>query len=319
MRRFILQRVLSLILTLLVASFVIFAALTLAPGDPIAFLTKGKIVSPETVEALRAQYHLNDPLPIGYLNWLWSVLQGDFGHSLASGGEKVSTLIAPRVVNTLVLVTMSSLLILIVGIGTGILGGLRTGPIDTTVLLITTVALAIPSFVAAIVLISVFGVNLGWFPVFGSGSGFFDRIYHMFLPSIALSLVWVAYVGRVTRAAIKHEAKAGHVQTAVSRGIPYRLVIRRHIFRNSLIPITTVAGLTVGGLIAGAAVVEQAFSTNGLGAYLIQAVQNKDFPVVQAISLILVTAFIVINAIVDVVYMYVDPRLALEQAQGEGK
>ncbi|MBK5232910.1 MAG: ABC transporter permease [Thermoleophilia bacterium] len=317
MARFILWRLVALVLTLLFASFVVFAALSLAPGDPIAFLTGGKTVPPETVAALKAQYHLDDPLPLAYLHWLGSALHGDFGQSLSSGGENVSTLIAPRIVSTLMLVTISSIMILVVGVGTGIVGGLRTGATDTVILTGSTIALAIPSFVAAIVLISIFGVNLGWFPVFGPGSGFFDRIYHLFLPAIALSLVWVAYVGRVTRAAVMSESRREHVQTAISRGIPYPTVVRRHVVRNALIPITTVAGLTVGGLIAGAAVVEQAFSTNGLGSYLVNAVQTKDFPVVQAIVLILVASFIIINTIVDLIYMYVDPRLRpTRQKQG---
>ena len=309
MVRFILIRLGALVVTLILASFVVFAALSLAPGDPIAFLTGGKTVPPETVAALKAQYHLDQSLPVAYFEWLGSVVHGDFGRSMSAGGEQVSTLIAPRVINTLMLVTMSSLMILTVGIGTGIVGGLRTGVTDTVILTGSTIALAIPSFVAAIVLISIFGVNLEWFPVFGPGSGFFDRIYHLFLPAVALSLVWVAYVGRVTRAAVMSEARREHVQTAISRGIPFPTVVRRHIVRNALIPITTVAGLTIGGLIAGAAVVEQAFATNGLGSYLVAAVQTKDFPVVQAIVLILVTAFIVINTIVDLIYMYVDPRL----------
>jgi peptide/nickel transport system permease protein len=318
MKRYLLQRLVGLVLTLLAASFVIFAALYVAPGDPIAFLTGGRTVSPATIAALRAQYHLDDALPIAYLHWLGGAVHGDFGQSVLNG-ESVSSLLAPRIVNTAMLLAVASLLILVVGLGSGIIAGLRPGPVDTTILLGSTLALAIPSFVVAIVLISVFAVNLGWFPVFGSGSGVPDRLYHLVLPSLALALASTAFVGRVTRAAVRGELDREHVQTAISRGIPYRLVVRRHVVRNALIPITTVGGLTVAGLIAGAAIVERAFNLNGLGGYLVTEVQAKDFPVAQAICMIMVAAFVVVNAIVDIIYTMVDPRLKISAASRAGR
>jgi peptide/nickel transport system permease protein len=316
--RYALRRLAGLVATLVAASFVIFAALYVAPGDPIAFLTGGRTVAPETIAALRAQYHLDDPLPVAYLHWVAGAVHGDFGRSVISG-ESVATLLAPRVVNTAMLLAFASLMIFVVGVGSGVLAGLRPGAVDTSILLASTLALAIPSFVVAIVLIAVFAVNLGWFPVFGSGSSLPDRVYHLMLPSVALALASTAFVGRVTRAAVRGELNREHVQTAISRGIPYRLVVRRHVVRNSLIPISTVAGLTVAGLIAGAAIVERAFNLNGLGGYLVQAVQAKDFPVAQAICMILVAAFVVVNALVDVIYTVVDPRLKQRALAGGGR
>lgn len=310
MIRFVVGRLVGLALTLLFSSLVIFGALYLAPGDPIAFLTGGRTVSPEVLDTLRAQYNLDDPFPVAYVNWLGGVLQGDFGRSVLNG-ESVSTLIGARAGNTAMLVLVSSLLILVVGIGSGVIAGLRPGKLDTSILLASTVALAIPSFVAAIVLISIFAVELSWFPVFGSGDGFGDRLYHLVLPAIALALTSAAFVGRITRSAVRAELGREHVQTAISRGIPYRLIVRRHVVRNALIPITTVGSLTVASLIAGAAIVERAFNLNGLGGYLVQAVQAKDFPVVQAICLILVATFVVVNMLVDVIYTLVDPRVRL--------
>lgn len=310
MIRFVVGRLVGLALTLLFSSLVIFGALHLAPGDPIAFLTGGRTVSPEVLDTLRAQYNLDDPFPVAYVNWLGGVLQGDFGRSVLNG-ESVSTLIGARAGNTAMLVLVSSLLILVVGIGSGVIAGLRPGKLDTSILLASTVALAIPSFVAAIVLISIFAVELSWFPVFGSGDGFGDRLYHLVLPAIALALTSAAFVGRITRSAVRAELGREHVQTAISRGIPYRLIVRRHVVRNALIPITTVGSLTVASLIAGAAIVERAFNLNGLGGYLVQAVQAKDFPVVQAICLILVATFVIVNMLVDVIYTLVDPRVRL--------
>ncbi len=157
----------------------------------------------------------------------------------------------------------------------------------------TAFGIATPAFVAAIVLITVFAVNLGWFPVFGSGEGFWDRLWHLTLPAVALAFTWCAYVTQITKASVREELGREHVETARSRGIPWPLIVRRHVFRNALIPITTVAGLTVAGLIAGAVVVEQAFGLNGMGSFLVQSASQKDFAVVQAISLLLVTAFVV--------------------------
>lgn len=318
MTGFVAQRLLGLVVTLIAASFVIFAALYVAPGDPIAFLTGGRTVSPATIAALRAEYHLDDSLPVAYVHWLGGVLHGDFGRSVLNG-ESVSSLLAPRMVNTAMLLIVASLLILVLGLGSGVVAGLKPGPLDTSILLGSTLALAVPSFVVAIVLITIFAVNLGWFPVFGSGTGLLDRGYHLVLPSLALALASTAFVGRVTRSAVRGELNREHVQTAIARGIPYRLLVRRHVVRNALIPITTVGGLTVAGLIAGAAIVERAFNLNGLGGYLVQAVQAKDFPVAQAICMILVAAFVVVNVAVDVIYTLVDPRLKRGVARRSGR
>jgi peptide/nickel transport system permease protein len=161
------------------------------------------------------------------------------------------------------------------------------------------------------VLILLFSVKLGWFPTLGNGTGFWSSVSHFTLPAIALAVSSLAIVARVTRAAVREEADREHVQTAISRGIPAHQLIRRHVLRNAAIPIATVSGITIASLIAVAAVVETAFSLNGLGAYLVQSAESKDLAVVQGISLVLVTAFVLINALVDVLYAALDPRVAL--------
>jgi peptide/nickel transport system permease protein len=154
-------------------------------------------------------------------------------------------------------------------------------------------------------------VNLGWFPALSEGDGFFDQIQHLTLPAIALAFSAVALVARVTRTAVREELRREHVQTAISRGIPTSLVVRRHVLRNAAIPITTVVGITIASLFAASAIVERAFSLNGIGAYLIQAAASKDMAVVQGITLVIVTVFVVINTIVDVLYAVLDPRVSL--------
>jgi peptide/nickel transport system permease protein len=247
---------------------------------------------------------------VRYWEWLKGVFHGDLGLSIGQR-QDVGDLISARIGTTLELVAFASVIILIVGIGLGVLAGLRPGGIDTSILVLTTVLAALPAFVAATLLMSTFSVRLGWFPAFGDGEGVFDRIKHLTLPAIALAGASMALVARVTRTSVRGEVHREHVQTAVSRGLPRGTIIRRHVLRNAAIPITTVAGITIASLIALAAVVERAFSLNGLGSYLVAAASSKDFAVVQGISLVLVTVFVVLNTIVDLLYALLDPRVKL--------
>jgi peptide/nickel transport system permease protein len=299
-----------LVAALLVSSFVIFGSLDLAPGDPLSTLSGGRTLPPEAVAQLRAQYHLDDPFLERYVHWLGNVLHGDLGTSIAFR-DSVTSVIGARVGTTIELVLYAALLIVLFGVGLGVLSGLRRGLLDTSIVVTTTVFAAIPSFVAAIVLLSVFSVNLGWFPALGAGDGGLDTLWHLTLPAIALALSAMAIVVRITRVAVRTEMGREHVQTAVSRGIPYPQLVRRHVLRNAAIPVTTVVGITITSLIALSAVVERAFSLDGLGAALVQAALSKDFAVVQGIALIFVTAFVVANAIVDLLYAFMDPRVAI--------
>jgi peptide/nickel transport system permease protein len=308
--RFLARRLAMLVASLLVASFVIFAALYAAPGNPVSALSGGRSLPAASMAVLEQRYHLNDPFFVQYWYWLSGALHGNLGISITLR-ENVSTLIASRIWTTAGLVAYASVLIVIFGIGLGILSGLRRGLVDTGTLLLTAVSAAIPGFVAAIVLILVFAVNLGWFPALGNGTGLAGNLRHLTLPAVALAISSLAIVARVTRAAVRTEAGREHVQTAVSRGIPARLLIRRHVLRNAAIPITTITGITIASLIALDAVIETAFSLNGLGAYLVQSAQSKDLAVVQGISLVLVTAFVVVNLIVDLLYAVLDPRVTL--------
>ena len=307
---FLARRLAMLVASLLVASFVIFGALYLAPGNPIAALSGGRSLPPSSLKILEARYHLNQPFLAQYWYWFSNALHGNLGISITLR-ENVTTLIASRIWTTAGLVLYASVIILVLGIGMGLLGGLRPGLLDTSVLISSAVSAAIPSFVAAIVLVALFAVKLHWFPALGNGTDLLSNLRHFTLPAFALALSSLAIVARVTRAAIREEADREHVQTAVSRGIPRRQLVRKHILRNAAIPITTISGITIASLIAVAAVVETAFSLNGLGAYLVTSAQDKDLAVVQGISLVLVTAFVVINVAVDLAYAVLDPRVTL--------
>ncbi|MEV5644794.1 ABC transporter permease [Streptomyces flaveolus] len=308
--RFVATRVAGLVVTLFIASLVVFGALYAAPGNPLTYLTHGRTMSPDALASIKAEYHLDDPIWQQYLRWLGGVARGDFGTSIIYH-QPVASLVGSRAVATLLLVFMAAVIVLVLGLAVGTLAGLRPGWLSRSVMAGATALMAVPTFVGAVVLIIVFGVNLDWFPVFGAGRAGLDAVYHMVLPSLALALASVAFVARLAQTAIRQELSADHVQTAISRGLPRGAVVRRHVMRNAAMPVLTVAGLTIAGLIAGSVVVEQVFQLGGLGQFLVNSVQQKDFPVVQAICLMYVAAFIVLNTLIDIAYTLLDPRVSV--------
>ncbi|MCD2442065.1 ABC transporter permease [Agromyces sp. SYSU K20354] len=300
----------ALLLTLFLASLLVFFSRFIVPGDPVSFLLRGRTPSPDAVAAVTAQYGLDLPPWQQYLNWLFGALQGDFGRSLQYR-QDVSTVLGERLPVTLGLVVMAGLLIAVIGLSAGAVAALNRGRIaDRATLVGLTVLGAVPSFVGSIVLIAVFSVQLRWFPSFGSGEGFLDTIYHLVLPSIALAIVFVVLVGKVTRSSMVEQLGREHVEVAMSRGLKRATVIRRHVFRNAIRPILTVAGVLVAGLLVSSAIVEAAFGLSGMGSLLVQSVDRLDFPVVQAIVMFVVTAFVVVNAIIDILEPWIDPRSA---------
>lgn len=310
---FLSRRLLAAVVTLLVSSFVVFSALYLAPGSPLSLLTGGRSLPPDAIASISAQYHLDDPFLQRYWYWLTDALSGNLGESLQFRQE-VWPLLQPRIGVTLLLLGYATLLMVLFGVGLGVLSALRKGATDTAVLAGTAVWIATPPFVTSLVLVFVFSVELGWLPTSGAGEGVAGRLEHLTLPALALALSGMAYVARITRSAMNAELVNEHVELARSRGIPERTVIRRHVLRNAMIPITTVSGISIAALVAASVVVEHAFGIGGVGSYLVQAVSGKDFAVVQAIMLLLVAAFIVINTLVDIAYALLDPRIELKGA-----
>ncbi|WP_455357069.1 ABC transporter permease [Streptomyces sp. SYSU K217416] len=308
--RFAVRRVAEMAATLFGASFVVFGAMYLAPGSPASFLLSGRSASPEALAAINAQYHLDEPFLVRYLRWLGDVVQGDFGRSITYRTD-VSRLLADRLPTTLLLVTMALVVVAVIGLLLGWISAVRGGGTDSAILLGTTFALGTPSFVAAVLLQGLFAVNLGWFPSSGAGEGFGDMLWHLTLPAIALALYLVGLLARVTRSAMLEALDSEHVTVARSRGVPERQVIRRHVFRNSLGTVLTTGGLIVSTLLVCTILVETAFSIGGVGQLLELSTTTKDFPTVQAISLIIVALFMIVNLIVDLLLPVVDPRITL--------
>ncbi|WP_433519545.1 ABC transporter permease [Nonomuraea sp. CA-143628] len=291
--------------TILAASIVIYAGLSMAPGDPVARIL-GARATDEARAAVRAQLGLDDPLLERYWHWLTAALRGDLGRS-STYRQEVTSLLGPRIQTTLLLVAMAAALVLVVGIAVGVAGGAaRHGrPIVAT---LVAVGIAVPSFVAANALIGVFAVRLGWFPTYGAGDGFLDKVWHLTLPAIALSIGYGAYVSQLTSTAVDEESDKEYVATSRGRGIPAGIILRKHVLRNAALPVLTASGLAIAGLVSGTVVVEQAFGVDGVGALLVQSISGKDYDVVTAVSLIIVVVFVVMTTMIDLVQAALDPR-----------
>ncbi|MBE1559266.1 ABC transporter permease [Nonomuraea africana] len=308
MARFLLRRLAGMAGILGAASFLVFSALQLAPGDPASFLLSGRSATPEAIAAIRAQYRLDDPFPVQYLHWIGGVLTGDFGRSVQFRTD-VGGLIAARVPITLTLIGMAFVLTIVAGLAFGVWSATRPGAVDKAVLVGSSVAVATPSFVLGFVLIAVFSVNLGWFPSIGAGEGVADRLHHLALPAVALALTFTGVLARVSRTAMIDQLGQEYVTVARGRGVPERTIVRRHVLRGAMTVTLTYGGLLVPGLLISTVLVETAFGVNGLGQLLQYSVTVKDFPVVQALTLLTVAVFVLANIVVDLIAPLADPRV----------
>ncbi len=251
-----------------------------------------------------------------YWDWLTGVLRGNLGESITFKSS-VSSVIGARVGATVELGIFAALITTVVGIALGVVAALRAGRFtDSAISLLVVILSSISGYVSAIILLVVFGVTLGWFPILGTGTSGTDRLYHLTLPAIALAISLIALVARTTRASVGRTLDVEFVDTARSRGLSERRIFAKHVFRNSLIPILTVSGLAVGYLISGAVLVEYTFGLNGLGSLLVQSVESKDYAVVQAVTLLFTAVFITVNLVVDLLYGLVDPRVRIGQRAG---
>ncbi|MFD5598914.1 ABC transporter permease [Leucobacter sp. NPDC058333] len=305
-----LRRVGGMLLTLLIASFIIFAAMYAAPGDPVTFLIGNpENLTPERIASVRAQYHLDEPMLAQYWHWVSGVVTGDFGRSFQYH-QPVAAILAARVPITLALVGYASVLLAIGGIGLGVLAAVRRGkPTDTAIVGGTTLAASIPSFVLGIALVALFAVQLGWFPVAGAGAGGLDRLWALTLPALTLAIGALAIVSRVTRQSMIEQFSSEHVEAARATGLAERFVVRDHVLRGSWGPIITMVALVIASMIAGTVAVETVFGISGVGSLLVDAINTHDFPVVQSVLLFMVVAYMVVTTVVDLLLPVLDPRI----------
>lgn len=317
MRRVLLRtgiRLGELAVVLVVLSAVVFGLLYLAPGDPARTLVGAKQATPELLAAIRERYALDQPLWEQYLRWVGAALQGDFGSSIRTN-LPVTEVIAGRFGVTLELVLLAAVVAVIVGVPAGVVAARRFGSGTDRVITGTAVAgVSAPSFAVGLVLLYVFAVRLGWFPVYGLGDGgWLDRLHHLALPVLTLALGVIATLIKVTRAAMIKEVDADYGAFARSRGIGEGQITVAQV-RNASVPIVTSTGLVLASLIGGTILVETVFALGGLGGLLSEAVTFKDIPVVQAITLGMAAFICSVSALVDVAVGLVDPRVRLRRA-----
>ncbi|MEM5493516.1 ABC transporter permease [Hoeflea sp. AS16] len=311
MTAYFLRRLLSLSLSLIAASLVIFLVMEVVPGDPASFMM-GLNADPQAVAALRTQLGLDEPLPLRYLGWVAGLLQGDFGISYTYR-VPVSELIAERVVISLPLTLYALAISTLIAFPAGILAAARrNSAADLSVMGATQLGVAIPNFWFAMILVLVFAVNLRWFSAGGFpgwDAGFWVAMKALTLPAIALALPQASILARVMRSSLIDTLDEDFMRTARAKGLSRGQALRRHALRNALIPVLTIIGLQFSFLLAGGIIIENVFYLPGLGRLAFQAITQRDLIVVRSVVILLVFAVIVVTFLVDLAYALADPRL----------
>jgi peptide/nickel transport system permease protein len=317
MGSYIARRLLIAIPTLLVISFVIFAILALAPGDPLAQFAANPNVPAEVRARIRESFGLNQPWPVRYVKWIGSVVtQGDFGYSFASR-VPVTDLILQRIPQTLWVVGVAYVVSILIAVPVGILSAVKQYSIfDQITTTLAFMGFSVPTFFTGLLLVLVFSVNLNWFPlVYDTNlkvtdlASFGQQLKQMVMPVTVLALFEAATVTRFMRSAMLDNLPMDYTRTARAKGLSESKVIMRHVLANSLIPVVTLIALGVPTIFAGAIVTEQIFRVNGLGELLVRSIQNSDTPVVMALTFIFAVLVVLFNLVADVLYGILDPRI----------
>ena len=311
MLRYVLTRALSLGLSLVVASLVIFAMIEVIPGDPASFML-GLNAQPETVAALREDLGLNGSLPVRYLAWVGGMVTGDFGTSYTYR-VPVTDLVLERLQVSLPLALYALILSTVIAIPVGMIAAARRGrPSDFAIMGVTQLGIAIPNFWFAMLLVVVFAIQLRWFSAggfVGWDDGVAPGLKALTLPAIALALPQASILARVMRSSLLDVLHQDYIRTARAKGLSVAQATRRHALRNALIPVLTIIGLQFSVLLAGAIIIENVFFLPGLGRLIFQAITQRDLVVVESVVMLLVFAVILVTFLVDVTYALVDPRL----------
>jgi ABC-type dipeptide/oligopeptide/nickel transport system permease component len=307
--RLIVTRLLTLVPLMFVITSIVFFMVRFVPGDPARIMVGGQRISEENLANIRKAYRLDQPLLTQYRLWLGDLAGGNLGRSYRQRTE-VTTLILERLPLTAKLAGFSFALSLLIAVPLGIVAAVRRNTwIDVAATVFAVLVASSPVFFTGILMILIFAFWLGWFPALGAGDDGWDEVYHLFLPSLTLGLSLAAITTRITRSSMVEALTQDYIETARAKGLPARSVILKHAFRNALVPIVTVFGLLFGFLIVGTVLVEHTFGLGGLGSLLIDAVQVRDYPVVQGATVFIAALFILINLLVDVLYGLIDPRV----------
>jgi peptide/nickel transport system permease protein len=315
MASFLIRRLLAVLPVLLVVSLLVFFMLRLAPGDPAAVIA-GNNATSEDIANIRAHMGLDKPIAVQYVLWLGQVLQGDLGYSYYLS-KPFTALVAQRMEPTLSLALGTVLLAVCIAVPLGSLAAWRMGGwLDRGLSAFSVAGFSVPVFVIAYLLIYVFAMQLQWLPVQGykpiSGAqsqGIWAWMRQLILPWLTLSTVYVALIARITRASVSEALQEDFIRTARAKGLAERTVLVRHALANAAVPIVTVVGIGVALLIGGVVVTETVFAIPGLGSLTVDAVLNRDFPVIQGLVLLFSLSYVLINLLVDTSYVWLDPRI----------
>jgi peptide/nickel transport system permease protein len=304
MARYALSRILGAIPVMFGVLVAVFLMVRLVPGDPVQIMLQGRPVREGDEERLREQLGLDRPIPVQFVIFVGDLARGDLGTSFRTH-RPVRDEILTRLPNTLKLAGAGLVFMTVVGIAAGVLAAVRRGTwLDFGSMFAAIVAVSVPGFWFGLILILIFGVRLGWFPVSGA-----DTWKHLVLPAVALGTRSTAVLARVTRSTMLDVLSQDHVRTARAKGLQERLVVYRHVLRNSLIPIVTLIGLELGILLTSAFIIEAVFAYPGLGTLAIQSLFARDFPMIQGVVLVTAFIYIAINLSVDILYSVLDPRI----------
>ncbi|MCX7226004.1 MAG: ABC transporter permease [Burkholderiales bacterium] len=304
-------RLLDVVPTVLLVLTLVFIALRLLPGDPAA-VALGDYATPEQLKLFREQMGLNLPLWQQYVDFLWNMLTLDFGQSLVDR-TSVLHVIAVNLPYTIELTLVATAMGLLFGIPLGVLAAVHRGKLpDAGVRGFSLIGYAIPDFYLGALFLIVFALNLGWFPINGGGVGFLDRMYHVFLPAVTLAMVKTAFLARLTRTSLLEVLGKDYVRTARAKGARESRVIYRHALRNALLPVTSGLGLSLLATLSGSVAIELVFNRPGIGEVLISAIAKRDYPVVQGGVVVFAAFVVLINLLVDLAYVIVDPRIRVK-------
>lgn len=318
MRTFILRRLIYAVPTLFGISIITFAIARLAPGDPVRLFTFGSRATNEDIEALRHTFGLDQPMPIQYVNWVIQMFHGNFGQSFIYN-QDAAGLFIQYIPNTLQLAVTALIIQLVIGVPLGVIAALKRGRwVDNLIRVLSVVGHAVPAFWLGLVLIIFFAVQLRWLPTGGLLTvgkdqwDIMDRLRHLLLPAIVLSLTGIATYSRILRTETIDVLGQDFVRTAHAKGLRERTVMFVHALRNALIPVVTALGGILAGLIGGALVIEQVFSWPGIGRFTFAAAIAKDYPVVQAGVMISAVLLVISYILRDIAYAIVDPRISVK-------
>ena len=308
---YFIRRVLATIPVVLMVALFVFSLLYLAPGDPAAIIA-GDQATPDDVERIRASLGLNRPFLVRFFEWLWNVVRGDLGTSIFTN-LPVSHMIAQRIEPTLSLMALTLTLALSLAIPMGVIAAWKHGSfIDRSVMMVAVFGFSTPSFVIGYLLAYIFALQLDWFPVQGFTSisqGILPFLRNLILPSIALGLIFMALIARITRATMLDVLSQDYIRTAKAKGVEQKGILFVHALKNAAVPIATIVGIGFATLIGGAVVTESVFAIPGLGRLTVDAILRRDYPVIQGVVLLFSFNYVLVNLAVDLLYTVFDPRI----------